>query len=142
MEGLRVTGSITLHEDELDEQFVRASGPGGQNVNKVATAVRLRFDVRGARTLPERVKTKILHSGDSRLTKDGVLVLFAERHRTQEMNRKDARDRLVEIIRKAAHVPKHRVATKPSKAAKRRRVDAKTKRGAVKKMRSGKVNLD
>jgi ribosome-associated protein len=139
---LSVTNSISLFDDELHESFVRASGPGGQNVNKVSSAVQLRFDVRQSPNLPDRVREKILNSGDSRLTKDGVLVILAERHRTQEMNRKDARDRLVEVIRKAAHVPKRRIATKPTLGSKKRRLESKSKRGAVKKARSGKISLE
>ena len=142
MARIRVTASIALDEDELQESFVRASGPGGQNVNKVASAVQLRFDVAGSPNLPERVRAKILGSGDSRLTKDGELVILAERHRTQEMNRKDARDRLVQLIAKAAHIPKRRIATKPTLGSKKRRLESKTKRGAVKKQRSGKISID
>ena len=142
MARLSVTASIFLFDDELRESFVRASGPGGQNVNKVASAVQLRFDVAGSPNLPERVRAKILTSGDSRLTKEGELVILADRHRTQEMNRKDARDRLFDVIRKAAHVPKRRVATKPTLGSKKRRLDAKSKRGGVKKMRSAKVDWD
>ncbi len=121
---------------------MRSSGPGGQNVNKVSTAVQLRFNVANSENLPQRVKSKILQSGDSRLTKDGALVLVAESFRTQEANRKDVLDRLVEIIRKAAFIPKKRIATKPSLGAKRRRMDSKTKRGAIKKIRSGKIDFD
>jgi ribosome-associated protein len=139
---LAVSSTITLSQDELHESFVRASGPGGQNVNKVASAVQLRFDVAGSPSLPERVRAKILAQGDSRLTKEGVLVIFADRHRTQEMNRKDARQRLFEIIRKAEHVPKRRVATRPTLGAKRRRVEGKVKRGVLKSGRSGKIILD
>lgn len=139
---IKITNSISLFDDELQESYVRSSGPGGQNVNKVASAVQLRFDVRGSPNLPERVREKLLASGDSRLTKDGVLVIFAERHRTQEMNRKDAHDRLFEVIRKASFVPKRRVPTKPTLGSKRRRIEGKVKRGAVKKGRSGKITLD
>jgi ribosome-associated protein len=142
MAEIPITRSIALYDDELRESFVRSSGPGGQNVNKVATAVQLRFDVRQSPNLPERVREKILASGDSRLTKDGVLVILAERHRTQEMNRKDARDRLFDVIRKAAHLPKRRIATKPTLGSKKRRLEGKIKRGAVKKARSGKISLD
>ena len=142
MARIRVTASIALDEDELLESFVRASGPGGQNVNKVASAVQLRFDVAGSPNMPERLRAKILGSGDSRLTKDGELVILAERHRTQEMNRKDARDRLVQLIAKAAHIPKRRIATKPTLGSKKRRLESKTKRGAVKKQRSGKISID
>lgn len=139
---IKITSTISINETELEEKFVRSSGPGGQNVNKVSTAVQLRFNVANSENLPQRVKSKILQSGDSRLTKDGALVLVAESFRTQEANRKDVLDRLVEIIRKAAFIPKKRIATKPSLGAKRRRMDSKTKRGAIKKIRSGKIDFD
>ncbi|MBL4618059.1 MAG: aminoacyl-tRNA hydrolase [Robiginitomaculum sp.] len=139
---IKVTNSIALSADELQESFVRSSGPGGQNVNKTASAVQLRFDVAQSVNLPERVRKKILNLNDSRLTKDGVFVIFADRHRTQEMNRKDAHDRLFEVIRKAALVPKKRIATKPSFSSKKRRLDSKTKRGAIKKQRRGKIDMD
>jgi len=139
---IKITSTISINETELEEKFVRSSGPGGQNVNKVSTAVQLRFNVANSENLPQRVKSKILQSGDSRLTKDGALVLVAESFRTQEANRKDVLDRLVEIIRKAAFIPKKRIATKPSLGAKRRRMDSKTKRGTIKKIRSGKIDFD
>lgn len=126
----------------MSEKFVRSSGPGGQNVNKVATAVQLRFDIANSENLPQRIKTKLVKSGDSRITKEGELVLIAESYRTQEANRKDAVDRLREILRKAAFVPKKRIPTKPSLGAKKRRLESKAKRGSVKKLRSGKVDLD
>lgn len=137
-----ITDKISLHCDELEERFIRASGPGGQNVNKVSSAVQLRFNVRLSTNLPDGVKHKILASGDGRLTKDGVLVINAERHRTQDLNRQDARARLKDIIRNAAHVPKRRIATKPTKGSQKRRMDSKTKRGLVKKGRSRKVDFD
>ncbi len=139
---IKVTDTIALLDSELQESFVRSGGPGGQNVNKTASAVQLRFDVAHSPNLPERVRTKILNTGDSRLTKDGVLVIFADRHRTQDLNRKDAHDRLLAIIRKAAHVPKRRIATRPTLGSKRRRLDSKTKRGAIKKGRRGPVDMD
>ncbi len=142
MARIPVTANISIDEDELEERFIRASGPGGQNVNAVSTAVQLRFNVRTSPSLPERVRAKILESGDSRLTGDGELVIAASRHRTQEANRRDARARLVEIIRKAAIVPKRRVATRPSLAARRRRLDRKTKRGALKRTRRSRPDAD
>ena len=142
MASIRITATIAIDEAELHEKFVRSSGPGGQNVNKVSTAVQLRFNVAQSQNIPQRVKMKILQSGDSRLTKDGELVLIAESFRTQEANRKDAVERLKEIIRKAAFVPKKRIPTRPSLGAKKRRLESKAKRGSVKKTRSGKIDLD
>ena len=132
---IRITPAISLNEDELSESFVRSSGPGGQNVNKVSTAVELRFDVRGSPSLPEPVKTRLIRLGGHRMTKDGVLIIQAERFRTQEANRKDARERLVELIAAATVVPKKRIKTKPTRASKERRVEGKKKRSTVKKMR-------
>ncbi|WP_108883425.1 alternative ribosome rescue aminoacyl-tRNA hydrolase ArfB [Anderseniella sp. Alg231-50] len=142
MARIQITNSIWLFDDELEEKFIRSSGPGGQNVNKVSTAVQLRFDVRRSRSLPDRVRQKILASGDSRLTNDGELILVAARHRTQEANRRDALERLKEIITTASHVPRRRIATRPTLGSKKRRLDAKTKRGSIKKKRSGKIELD
>ncbi len=142
MARIQITDEISLFDDELEEKFIRSSGPGGQNVNSVATAVQLRFNVRQSRSLPERVRSKLLNSGDGRITKDGELVLIAERHRTQEANRAEARERLKEIIRKAAHVPKRRIATRPTLGSKKRRLEGKAKRGAIKKNRSGKIDTD
>jgi len=139
---IKITDSIVLFDDELQESFVRSGGPGGQNVNKTASAVQLRFDVAHSPNLPERVRTKILNLNDSRLTKDGVFVIFADRHRTQDLNRKDAHDRLFAVIRKAAHIPKRRIATRPTLGSKKRRLDNKTKRGAIKKGRRGPVDMD
>lgn len=139
---IRITAKISIDEIELHEKFVRSSGPGGQNVNKVSTAVQLRFNVAQSENIPHSVKMKILNSGDSRLTKDGELVLIAESFRTQEANRKDAVERLKEIIRKAAFVPKKRIPTRPSLGAKKRRLESKAKRSSVKKTRSGKIDLD
>ena len=142
MARIQITSSIWLLDDELEEKFIRSSGPGGQNVNKVATAVQLRFNVRLSPSLPDRVRENILNIGDSRLTNDGEIVLVAGRHRTQDANRRDALERLKEIIRDASHVPRRRVATRPTLGSKKRRLDSKTKRGSIKKKRAGKIDLD
>jgi ribosome-associated protein len=138
---IAINADIIIPESELVERFVTSSGPGGQNVNKVASAVELRFDVRNSPSLPEPLRERLLARRDRRLTGDGVLVLQAQRFRDQGRNREDARERLAEIIRAGLHVAKKRVATKPSRAAKKRRVDAKTGRGAIKRNR-GKPGAD
>jgi len=139
---IRINSEISIDETELHEKFVRSSGPGGQNVNKVSTAVQLRFHVANSETLPLSVKNRVLKSGDSRLTRDGELVIIAESFRTQDANRKDAVERLREIIRKAAFIPKKRIPTRPSAGATKRRLDSKAKRSTIKKNRSGKINLE
>ena len=138
---LKITDQISLDERELEERFVRASGPGGQNVNKVSTAVELRFDVVGSPSLPEGVRVRLARLAGRRLSDEGILVIRADRFRTQERNREDARERLTELIRQATIVPKRRVATKPSRASKERRRDDKKKRGRVKRLR-GSRHLD
>jgi ribosome-associated protein len=129
--------AIEIPEDELTERFVRAAGPGGQNVNKVASAVELRFDVAGSRALPEPVRARLLARRDRRLTSEGVLVIQANRFRDQAKNRDDARARLAELIRAAMHVPKRRIATKPTRASKERRIESKKNRSTIKQTRGG-----
>ena len=134
-------GRHVIRADELQENFIRAAGPGGQNVNKVSTAVQLRFDAR-ASSLEERVRDRIIRFAGSRATKDGVIVIEANRHRTQERNRADARDRLADLLAKAAEPPPPpRKKTRPSKGAVERRLKAKAGRSGIKKMR-GKPGMD
>ena len=132
---LQVTDTIAIDEAELTERFVQASGPGGQNVNKVATAVQLRFDVAHSPSLPHAVRQRLSGLAGKRLTKDGVLVLNARRHRTQERNRDDARERLIELIRRASIAPVARRKTRVPVSSKRKRVEGKVKRGRVKQAR-------
>jgi len=138
---IRISESVTLDDDEIKERFVRSSGPGGQNVNKVSTAVELRFDVAGSPALPGEVRTRLMGLAGRRLTDEGVLVIRAERFRTQERNREDARERLFELIRQACVVPKRRVKTKPSRASKERRRDDKARRSNVKRLRNSKPDF-
>jgi ribosome-associated protein len=139
---IRITPSIAIDESELDETFIRASGPGGQNVNKLATAVQLRFDVRRSPSLPGDVRTRLERLAGRRLTTDGVLVITAQRHRTQERNRQDARERLFALIRQAAVAPVKRRPTRPTKASRERRIEGKKRRGAIKGLRQRKPSLD
>jgi ribosome-associated protein len=129
---LEVTPQIHIHDDELSESFVRSSGPGGQNVNKVASAVELRFDVANSPSLPDAVRARLLARRDRRLTDEGVLVISASRFRDQGRNREDARERLAEIVRAATVVAKKRIATKPSKGSQERRLQEKKTRSAHK----------
>ena len=133
---LEITEAIAIPESELVERFVRSSGPGGQNVNKVASAVELRFDVARSPSLPEAVRARLLARRDRRLNDDGVFVISAQRFRTQDRNREDARDRLAEVVRAATLVPKKRVATKPTRASKRRLTASKRKHAQLKRGRS------
>lgn len=132
---IRVTDAIGIDEGEIVERFVRSSGPGGQNVNKVATAVRLRFDVRRSASLPEEVRERLVRLAGRQVTSEGFLVIEAGRFRTQERNRRDARDRLVRLVRKAASVPRRRKETRPPPAASERRLEEKRRRGETKKGR-------
>lgn len=136
---IRVTDTISLNESELEESFVRSSGPGGQNVNKVSSAVQLRFDARHSPSLPNDVAIRLMRLAGSRLTKEGVIVIVAQSYRDQTRNRAEARERLVDLIREAAVKPKPRRATKVPKAAKKRRLEGKRHRADIKKKRSSKA---
>lgn len=132
---IEITPDIRLHEDELSFRFMRASGPGGQNVNKVASAVELRFDVLSSRSLPELVRQRLVRLAGRRLTGDGELTIFAQRFRSQERNRTDAVQRLQALIRRAAEIPKPRKATQPTRASRRRRLEGKRHQSDKKRLR-------
>jgi ribosome-associated protein len=134
---IRITDHIAIDESELDESFIRSSGPGGQNVNKLSTAVQLRFDVRRSPSLTDEVRARLVRLAGRRLTRDGVLIITAQNHRTQERNRADALDRLTELIRQAAVRPVPRRPTRPTKASRRRRLETKKRRSGIKALRGG-----
>ena len=139
---IRITDSISIDESEIEESFVRSSGPGGQNVNKLSTAVQLRFDVRRSPSLPNDVAIRLMRLAGRRMTKDGVLVLIAQNHRTQERNRAEAMERLVDLVQQAAVKPIPRRPTKPTKASKERRIEGKKRRSGIKNLRQSKPNWD
>ena len=132
---IHITTRISIDEQEIEESFIRASGPGGQNVNKVSSAVQIRFDVRRSPSLPEDVRARLLELAGRKLTQDGVLVITARRHRSQPLNRTDAMERLVELIRRAAHQPTSRRPTRPTLGSRQRRLIEKGSRGAIKALR-------
>jgi len=139
---IRITDQISIDESEIHESFVRASGPGGQNVNKLSTAVQLRFDVRHSPSLPSDVAVRLMRLAGRRMTKDGVLVLIARNHRTQERNRAEAQERLIDLIQQAAVRPTPRRATKPTRASKQRRIEGKKRRSVIKRQRQSKPSFE
>lgn len=138
MDVLEVTDQLSIPMSEIDMTAVRSQGAGGQNVNKLATAIHLRFDIRNSAALPERLRTKLLGLRDRRISSDGVLIIKSQRYRSQDRNRQDALQRLIDLLRDSMREPKKRIPTRPGKKAKQKRLDIKVRRGAVKKSR-GKV---
>jgi ribosome-associated protein len=139
---IRVTDQISIDESELEENFIRASGPGGQHVNKTETAVQLRFNVRGSPSLPNDVAVRLMKLAGSRMTQDGVLVLTAQSERSQKRNREEALARLVELIRQAAVRPVKRRATKPTRASREKRLESKKRRSGIKGLRQSKPRVE
>jgi len=139
---IRITDEISIDENEIVESFVRSSGPGGQNVNKLSTAVQLRFDVRHSASLPNDVAVRLMRLSGKRLTKEGVLVIVAQNHRTQERNRAEALERLIALVRQASVRPEKRIPTKPSKASREKRLEGKKVRSNIKGLRRSKPSFD
>jgi ribosome-associated protein len=137
---IRITPTISIDERELTFEFVRSSGPGGQNVNKVATAVQLRFDVKDSSSLPEAVRDRLIRLAGKRMTEAGILIIDARRYRSQDQNRKDAVQRLVVLIQRAAEKPKPRIRTRPTRAARERRLEVKRQRGEIKRLRGSGIH--